>query len=113
MKRPGIDGGFFLCVGLNLVLNIGWAIPAVVLFVLHFVVGIPLWVAGLALAIWVLVVFLITLFMQWVASTGNGDRAGTGVRGRNTAHYSSERSQRVPTDSTGTGHADGFDGDGR
>ena len=91
MKRPGIDGNFILCFGLNLVLNGFWALPAVVLFIAHFVAGIPLWPAVVALVLWVVGVFGVTAFMSWAASTGDGNAAGTGTRGKVTIRRSSDR----------------------
>lgn len=92
MKRPGIDGGFILCFLLNLLLNVYWAIPAVVLFVLHFALGTPLWLGWLALAVWVAAVFGITAFMSWAVSTSDSNSAGTGMRGKATIRYSSQNS---------------------
>ena len=90
MKRPGVDGGFLLCFILNLFLNIGWLLPAVILLILHFVVGTPLWLFFVALALWVVIVLLMTIFMSWAARTGDSDTAGTGVQGKNTVRYSSD-----------------------
>ncbi len=68
MKRPHVDGGFLFCFGLNLILSAYWAIPAVVLFVAHVIAGTPLWAAWLALGLWVLITFGITLFLSWAVS---------------------------------------------
>lgn len=91
MKRPGVDGGFLLCFGLNLILNIFWLVPAIILFVTHAIFGTPLWLAWLALILWVVIVFGITAFMSWATSTTTSNGAGTGTRGRTTVRYSSER----------------------
>ncbi len=115
MKRPGIDGGFLLCFGLNLILNCFWVIPAVVLFVTHFILGTPLWLAWLALGLWLAIVFAITAFMSWAASTSNSNGAGTGTRERVTVRYSSQRrnesidlsgKQAIPTRPQSSGDAD-------
>ena len=90
MKRPGVDGGFILCFFLNLVLNSFWAIPAVVLFVAHFVAGIPIWPAWVALFLWIAVVFGITAFMSWAATGADMNSAGTGTRGSATIRYASQ-----------------------
>ena len=94
MRRPGVDGGFLLCFGLNLVLNAFWALPGVVLLVAHFAFGAPLWLALLAFALWVVIVFGITAFMSWAASTSDSNGAGTGTRGSATVRYSSQRRDR-------------------
>ena len=91
MKRPGVDGGFLLCFGLNLILNWFWAIPGIALLVAHFALGIPLWPAVLAFVIWIAAVFGVTAFMSWAASTSDSNGAGTGTRGRATVRYSSQR----------------------
>lgn len=91
MKRPGIDGGFLLCFGLNLILNGFWALPAVILLITHFALGTPLWAAGLALVLWIAIVFGITAFMSWAVSGGNANGAGTGTSGRTTVRYASDR----------------------
>jgi len=95
MKRPGVDGGFILCYGFNLILNGFWALPAVVLFILHFAAGIPLWAAGVALAAWLIVVLGVTAFMSWAVSTGSSNAAGTGTTGKVTIRRSSDRERRV------------------
>ena len=94
MKKPGVDGGFILCFFLNLVLNAFWALPAVALFVAHFIAGTPIWLGCAALAIWVIAVFGITAFMSWAASSSDANSAGTGVRGSATIRYSSQRHNR-------------------
>lgn len=96
MKRPGVDGGFILCFFLNLVLNAFWAIPAIVLFVAHFVAGIPIWPAWVALALWIVIVFGITAFMSWAATGANSNSAGTGTRGSATIRYSSQQHAQQP-----------------
>ena len=91
MKRPGIDGGFLLCFGLNLILNIFWIIPAIVLFIAHAVFATPLWLAWLALGLWLVIVFGITAFMSWAASTGNSGMNGAARNERVTVRYSSQQ----------------------
>ena len=86
MKRPHVDGGFAFCFLLNLLLNAYGAIPAVVLFVTHFVMGTPLWAAWAALALWVLITFGITVFLSWAVSKGNAQQEPP----RYTRHSSSE-----------------------
>ena len=93
MKRPGVDGGFILCFFLNLLFNAFWAIPAIALFIAHFVAGIPIWPAWVALILWIAIVFGITAFMSWAASGADSNSAGTGTRGSATIRYSSQ--QRV------------------
>ena len=91
MKRAGVDGNFILCFLLNLVLNGFWALPAVVLFVAHFVAGIPIWPAWAALILWIVIVFGVTAFMSWAASTST---TSPSRQARVTTHYSSESNYR-------------------
>ena len=91
VRKPGVDGGFILCFFLNLIFNVYWAVPAVVLFITHYALGTPLWLAWLALVIWVAAIFGITAFMSWAVSTGDSNSAGTGTRGKATIRYSSQR----------------------
>ena len=70
MRRPSVDGNFMFCFALNLIFNAYWAIPAVILFVAHFVVGTPLWIAWLALGLWIAITFAITLFLGWDVAKG-------------------------------------------
>ena len=77
MRRAGLDGGFWLCLGLNLIFTVQWSIPAWIALVLHFVLRISLiWFAGL-LVLWILIVFLTTLLLSKIASMPG---SGTGVR---------------------------------
>ncbi len=91
MKRPGIDGGFILCFFLNLIFGAFWALPAVALFVAHFVAGTPIWLGWAALGMWIVVEFAITAFLSWAVSNGDGNSAGTGTKGKATIRYSSQQ----------------------
>ena len=105
MKRPGVDGDFILCFFLNLLLNGFWVIPAVVLFIAHFVAGIPIWPAWVALGLWIAIVFGITAFMSWATSTSDSSRSR---QANVTTHYSSQRSYRsVDTTSSNSSDSNG------
>ena len=69
MKKPGIDGGFWLCLALNMVLNLQWLIPAVILLACHFVLGISLWWFVAAVAIWFLWIFVTCIVLAYVAGS--------------------------------------------
>lgn len=90
MKRPGFDGGFLLCFLLNLVFTAFWALPSIVLFILHFAIGTPAWLGWAALGIWIVVILAITAFMSWAASTSATNAAGTGMPGKATTRFSSQ-----------------------
>ena len=57
MRRTRRSGGFFLCLLLNLLLNWEGVIPAALLFALHRWRGWLLWWAGLALALFIPIMF--------------------------------------------------------
>ena len=58
-------GGFFLCVLWNAILYFLWTIPAWILLVLHFTIGLPLVWFLAALGAWVLVIVLRTLLVMF------------------------------------------------
>jgi hypothetical protein len=60
-----------------------------VLAVLHFAIGTPLAWAGIALALYVGIIFLITLLLARFGSTGKANSAGTGVDGKASVRHSS------------------------
>ena len=71
MRRTSRDSGLWLCFVINLFLNAEAAIPAVVLFILHFCIGLSLWWAALALGLWIIYALVITFFFSWVSKCGS------------------------------------------
>lgn len=70
-KRPQINGGFFAALGINLIFDLEWTIPAWILLVLHFVFDISiLWFIG-AIALWVVGVGVKTAVFSWLIREGN------------------------------------------
>ena len=59
------SSNFFLALILNLVFNIEWVIPAVLLLILHFTVDLPLFWFWIALGLWLGGILLITLVIGW------------------------------------------------
>lgn len=70
MKRKR-DGGFWLCLLMNLLFDLEWSIPAWLLLILRFVLGWPIWLFVGALAAFFVGVLLKTAFLSWAASVGN------------------------------------------
>lgn len=99
MKRPGVDGDFIICFLFNLIMNAFWAIPAVVLFIAHFVAGTPLWLGWAALAIWIVVVFGITAFMSWAVSSGNPAEKRSNATVRYSSQYRNRANSQVQNSS--------------
>lgn len=94
MKRPGIDGGLLPCFGINLALNAAWAVPGIVLLVAHALVGgetVPLWWGLAALALWIAIVFGITVGLSALLSLGKGANRNREA----TRHYSSQRARQA------------------
>lgn len=73
MKRAN-SGNFFLAIILNLVFNLEWVIPAVVLLILHFAVGLSVFWFWLALGIWIGGVLLVTLILGWANKCSAPDK---------------------------------------
>ena len=71
MRRTSRNSGFWLCLIINLFLNAEAAIPAVILFVLHFFTELSLWWTALALGLWIIYALVITLFFSWVSKCGS------------------------------------------
>ncbi len=71
MKWVKKDSGFLLSFFINLLFNLEWALPAVICFVLHFILGISLWWTFGGIALWMLVVFLRTSLLFALNRVGN------------------------------------------
>ncbi len=67
MKRTNHDGGFFVCLLLNLLLNFSWTIPAWILLLLHFWKGWSLWFFVGGLVLWLGLGLLVTSLMNWAS----------------------------------------------
>ena len=68
MRRTKNSGGFFLCLLINLLLNLEWSIPAWILLALHFWLDISLWWFAGGMAFWILCVLSGMWIMGWAAS---------------------------------------------
>ena len=68
-RRVAPNRGFWLTFLLNLLFRAEWLMLAVVLFVLHKLLPLPLWVASIPLGIWVVLALALTLLADWATST--------------------------------------------
>ena len=68
IRRTKRSGSFWLCLLLNMVLNLEWTIPAWILLALHFLLSWSIWWFWLALALWVLNILLWMKVMGWASS---------------------------------------------
>ena len=67
MRRTARNHGFVICLLINMMFRFEWAIAAIVLLVLHFLLNWPLFLVFVALGIW----FLYALFVTAVLSAAN------------------------------------------
>lgn len=65
------DSGFILSLLLNMVFRFEWAAAALILLILHFVLGWPLFPVWLCLAAWILHSLLVTILLIAVTRHGN------------------------------------------
>lgn len=66
MRKAG-GGNFFLAFILNLVFNLEWIIPAVLLLILHFTVQLSIFWFWLVLGLWFGIILIMTLVLGWAA----------------------------------------------
>lgn len=71
MRKTNCSGGFLLCLLINIAINLEGIIPAVILLALHFWLGISVWWAVAALALWILGILAWMLIMNWASRCGN------------------------------------------
>ena len=71
MRRTKRSGSFFLCLLLNLLLNLEWSIPAWALLALHFWRDVSLWWFVGGLAFWLLSILFGMWMMGWAAGCGS------------------------------------------
>jgi len=71
MRRTKRGGSFWLCLLVNMVLNLEWTIPAWILLVLHFWLGWSIWWFVLALVLWIVDILFWMKVMGWAADCSN------------------------------------------
>ena len=71
MRRTAHNHGFILCLLLNMMFRFEWAIAAIVLLGIHFWLGWPLYLAWIALGIWLVYSLFVTLVLSAANSAGN------------------------------------------
>ena len=71
MRRFRKSGNFWLCLLVNLLLNLEGTIPAWILLGLHFWLDWPMWPFWLALGLWVLGILLWMRIVGWAADCSN------------------------------------------
>lgn len=71
MRRTKRTGGFWLCLVINLLLNLEGSIPAWILLALHFWLGISIWWFVAALMAWIMGMILWMWIMGWARDCAN------------------------------------------
>ena len=71
MIRRFNKGGFFLCMLINLLLNLEWSVPAWILLVLHFWLGISIWWFIGGLFFWFLAIMVKMWIVGWAVRCGS------------------------------------------
>ncbi len=72
--RKANSGNFFLALILNIVFNAEWAIPAIVLLILHFTIDLSILWFWLAVGIWVGGTLIVTLILSWAGRCAEPDK---------------------------------------
>ena len=71
MRKTANHHGFLVCLLINMMFRFEWAIAAIVLLVIHFLLGWPLFLVWIALGIWFLYAFFVTLVLSMANRIGN------------------------------------------
>lgn len=71
MRRTAHSHGFFLCLLLNMLFRFEWAVAAIILLVLHFLLGWPLFLTFIPLGIWFMYALTVTLVLSTANRIGN------------------------------------------
>ncbi len=65
MRKSKLDGNFFICLLINILLNLEGAIPGAILLVLHFIFEISVWWSVGAFALWIIYILLWMIIFGW------------------------------------------------
>lgn len=71
MRRMRNDGGFLLCLIVNLIFNIEWSIPAWICLAVHFIWDLSIWYFIVLIGIWFLYILIVTCVLCWISRCGN------------------------------------------
>ena len=73
MRRTKRTGNFFLCLLINIMLNVEGSIPAWILLILHFCIGISIFWFWLALALWIIYLLVWMKIIGWAGRCSTPD----------------------------------------
>ncbi len=68
MRRAKRKSGYIITLLINILLNLDEAIPIIILLILHFAVGLPLWIVLMALGLWIVLIIIRMLIFGWFYS---------------------------------------------
>ena len=71
VRRTKYTGSFFIMLLFNILINIEWSLPAWILLILHFVIGLSIWWFVAALALWIVFILLWMLVIGAAAKCGS------------------------------------------
>ena len=75
MRRRPETSSFFIALFLNIIFHFEWSIPAWILLILHFLIGLSLKWFFIALGLWIagliLWMYVVGAFYGWAAKCGN------------------------------------------
>ena len=71
MKKVRKAGNFWLCLLVNMLLNLEWTIPAWAFLAMHFLLGWPIWLFWVALGLWLLNILLWMDILGWASRCSN------------------------------------------
>ena len=77
MRRHSGSSGFWVSVLFTMALNLEWLLPAVVLFIFHFVFGWSLWWTALAVGLWILWIMAAVALLGLASKAGNAPQPQT------------------------------------
>lgn len=63
MKVADASKGFFFCFLLNMLFNFEWGLFALILYLLHLWLNVPLWISLVLLGIWIAIAFILALLV--------------------------------------------------
>lgn len=71
MRSTKRGGGFILCLLLNMLLNLDGLLPAAILLVLHFTLGLSIIFAVSAIALWLIHIIVCMSLIRWGSRCSN------------------------------------------
>ena len=72
MRNSKRSGNFFLCLLINILMNIEGLLPTVILLVLHFWLKISIWWSVGVFIAWILYLIIWMAFIGWAGKCGSG-----------------------------------------